>query len=524
MLGKPFLLSRLLLLAPFMLLSACGGGGSGSSQPGRVITGNNTSSDVAWVANEFSPHEDYQGQCTSTDQYLTEKLWLRSYSNDTYLWYDEIPDPNPSSYSSVLDYFDILKTSARTDSGKLKDQFHFSMSSEEWQQLSVSGASVSYGFNFSINQEAGQARTILVTYSEPNSPAMVANVTRGAEILFVDGVSVALANDESSVAVLNDGLFPSSINHQSTFTIRDLGASDTREVTLTAETITSEPVPIVNTIETDNHTVGYLVFNDHIATAEKGLYDAVSTLQESNIDELIVDLRYNGGGYLALASQLAFMVGGEQTVNRTFEQIIFNDKHPNINPVTGQSLSPTPFYQQTFGFNSDYILAGVSLPTLNLSRVFVMTTADTCSASEAFINGLRGIGVEVIQIGSTTCGKPYGFYPADNCDTTYFTVQFKGINDNGFGDYADGFSPNTAPVFDTDIQGCPVDDDLAHVLGDMNEAMLSTALYYLDHQTCPEDMENRTVQALPKNFIQYQHAVKDNRPSSQFLSNKVMKR
>ena len=57
------------------------------------------------------------------------------------------------------------------------------------------------------------------------------------------------------------------------------------------------------------------------------------------------------------------------------------------------------------------------------------------------MNGLRGVGVEVIQIGSTTCGKPYGFYPTDNCGTTYFTIQFKGVNDAGFGDYSDGFSP-----------------------------------------------------------------------------------
>ena len=66
------------------------------------------------------------------------------------------------------------------------------------------------------------------------------------------------------------------------------------------------------------------------------------------------------------------------------------------------------------------------MPALDLERVFVLTTASTCSASEAIINSLRGINVEVIQIGSTTCGKPYGFYPQDNCGTTYFTIQFAG--------------------------------------------------------------------------------------------------
>ena len=58
----------------------------------------------------------------------------------------------------------------------------------------------------------------------------------------------------------------------------------------------------------------------------------------------------------------------------------------------------------------------------------------TCSASESIINGLRGVNVQVIQIGSTTCGKPYGFYPEDNCGTTYFSIQFKGVNAAGFGE------------------------------------------------------------------------------------------
>ena len=71
---------------------------------------------------------------------------------------------------------------------------------------------------------------------------------------------------------------------------------------------------------------------------------------------------------------------------------------------------------------------GEPLPTLDLDRVFVLTGPGTCSASEAIINGLRGIDVEVILIGETTCGKPHGFYPADNCGTTYFTVQFEIVN------------------------------------------------------------------------------------------------
>jgi hypothetical protein len=70
----------------------------------------------------------------------------------------------------------------------------------------------------------------------------------------------------------------------------------------------------------------------------------------------------------------------------------------------------------------------------------VLTTAGTCSASEAVINGLRGIDVEVNLIGGETCGKPYAFVPQPNCGTTYFAIQTQGVNNKGFGDYADGFS------------------------------------------------------------------------------------
>jgi hypothetical protein len=110
----------------------------------------------------------------------------------------------------------------------------------------------------------------------------------------------------------------------------------------------------------------------------------------------------------------------------------------------------------------------------------------TCSASESIVNGLRGVNVQVIQIGSKTCGKPYGFYAKDNCSTTYFSIQFKGINAAGFGDYGDGFYPNNS--FGTGsvaLPGCSVGDDFTRALGDPLEGRLDAALDYRQSQTCP---------------------------------------
>ena len=220
-----------------------------------------------------------------------------------------------------------------------------------------------------------------------------------------------------------------------------------------------------------------MLFNDHIKPAEKLLVDAFETLKESDIVDLVLDLRYNGGGYLAIASQVAYMIAGSSAASgRNFETLQFNDKHPTTNPVTGGNIEPTPFYGTTIGFSLD---EGADLPTLDLPRVYVLTNSDTCSASEAIINGLRGIDIEVIQIGNTTCGKPYGFYGFDNCGTTYFSIQFRGVNNKGYGDYTDGFMPvSAAPQEDHEISGCVIADDFDHLLGDENEARLKAALDY----------------------------------------------
>ena len=232
----------------------------------------------------------------------------------------------------------------------------------------------------------------------------------------------------------------------------------------------------VRTISTSSGLVGYMLFNDHIATAEAELVDAVSSLKAANITDLVLDIRYNGGGYIAIASELAFMIAGNsRTAGLAFERIVFNNKHA--------AFAPIPFLATTEGFS---VSSGQSLPALNLARVFVLTGSGTCSASESIINGLRGAGVQVIQIGSTTCGKPYGFTPQDNCGTTYFSIQFKGVNAAGFGDYTDGFSPaNTAGVAGTLVPGCSVADDFTHGLGDAAEARLAAALGYRASTSCP---------------------------------------
>lgn len=439
------------------------------------------------VPSEILPAERYQDRCeaprTGKDpdgrsfldkdgSLLQEQLWLRSWTDDTYLWYREVPGADPRRFDTAVDYFDVLKTFIVTDSGKEKDEFHFTYTTEEWIALSQSGVEASYGLQWALLQSS-PPRKIVVAYVQPGSPAEAAGITRGTQGIAVDGVDIENGTDLDK---LNAGLFPSTPDVEHELVVLDRGATEPRTLTLKSTTLASTPVSS-KLLAAPNDKVGYLLFNDHIQPAERGLVDAIANLKAAGITDLVLDLRYNGGGYLAIAAELGYMIAGPSTAGKTFEKLQFNDKHPDRNPVTGGSLAPEVFLNQAQGFS---VPPGTALPFLDLpvKRVFVLTGPGTCSASEALMNSLAGVDVQVIQIGATTCGKPYGFYPTDNCGTTYFSIQFQGLNAKGFGDFADGFTP-TPPT------GCVVSDDFTHELGDPAEGRLAAALTYMTTSACP---------------------------------------
>jgi hypothetical protein len=249
--------------------------------------------------------------------------------------------------------------------------------------------------------------------------------------------------------------------------------------------LASKPVNRMSVINTASGDVGYALINTFSPfLSELDIAEAMAAFSAQGVDDLVLDLRYNGGGLLAVSSQLSYMVAGAARTNgRTFEHLEFNAAAGNLNPVTGQVNAPTPFFSTGLGFT---LGNGEPLSTLNLPRVYVLATGATCSASESVINSLRGIGVEVVLIGGRTCGKPYGFYPTDNCGETYYSIQFRGVNDVGFGDYADGFVPNNSSApFGVRTPGCAMPDDFTHELGDENEAMLAAALQYRATGSCP---------------------------------------
>ena len=501
-----------------LIVSGCGGSSSSEEEPPPTGGGEPTYTPGSYAdASTFAarcenprtftdidgnPYPDQQGSI------LFENHFLRSWSNDTYLWYSELPDLDPGNYDDPLDYFDLLKTEELTTSGNPKDRFHFTYDTTDYEQLTQAGISVSYGIDWELTSSS-VPRELYIRYIEPNSPAdaPALNLTRGVQVLEIDSVSVRDGNTQSDVDTLNAGLFPSDNGETHTFVVQNIGSTETREITLTATEVEADPVPIVDVYNTASGNVGYVHFNDHNFVSEDELFDAMTLLRNQNVQDLVLDLRYNGGGFLYIASQVAYMIAGQsRTTGRTFDQLRFNDKYPNTNPVTGQALSPTPFYTTTSQYSEKYG-SGRSLPQLNLNRVFILSTDGTCSASEAIINGLRGIDIEVILIGSTTCGKPYGFYATDNCGTTYFTIQFDGVNDKGQGGYSDGFTPINAPVAAGELQnGCYVPDDLSFQLGDINDPLVDAALDYRVTGSCPTitkstQLRSPAIQVLQENGL-----------------------
>ncbi len=482
-----------------MVLAACGGGGGSAGTP---VVGTNGSSSGSTGGSSggtsggstggnasIQPSSTYAQQCAPGNPEATatlrggsltaEKNWIRAYFDEAYLWREDVPslDASAAAYSggdvavALNNYFSDLKSQQATASGKRKDQFSFMLSTREWNALSQGGVELGYGIDWRMASPT-PPRGLRVQFVEPGSAADRAGVRRGDTLVSVDGAA-ADVGDAAGVDRLNAGLFPETAGSTHRFVLSSTGGA-TRSVSLTAGDVIKTPVPTSQVLTgSDGAKVGYMVFNDHILPAEAQLITAMQGFRASNVTDLIVDLRYNGGGYLFIASELAYMIAGSgPTSGKTFEQLRYNSRRT---AETNSEDARTPFY----GTSS----TKQPLPALNLKRVFVLAQSGTCSASESLINSLRGVDIEVILIGGTTCGKPYGFTAKDNCGYSYFPIEFVGTNNKGFGDYADGFVPAGAGA--TGIKGCAVADDLEHALGDSGEGMLAAAMQYRASGICP---------------------------------------
>ncbi len=325
------------------LLASCGGGGDGNA--GSSSSGLPPSSSLAEQC--AVPRA---GSSDTLGSLATEKAYLRSWIDETYLWYQDVralpaATLDPSGYATAIDYFDALKTPLNDAAGQPKDKFHFTYDTTAWQKLSQQGVQYGYGFEVAL-LAASPPRSAIVAYLDAASgtPANTNAIARGATIVTVDGVDFANGSD---VDALNAGLFPTAAGTH-TLVIRDEGASSNRTVTMTAQPITENPVQNVMTLPVPFQKVGYLLFNDHIATAESALVAAFTQLRNAGVTDLVLDIRYNGGGFLDIASEVAYMVAGPNlTTSATptpfFEREMYNDRNPfNLSVSQADDAVPRP--------------------------------------------------------------------------------------------------------------------------------------------------------------------------------------
>lgn len=399
-------------IAACLVLLACGGGGgSTGTQP---------------------------ASCSTADQ----RGWLRAWLQDRYFWNADLRAPDEGAATMDAYFRSMLPNPP--------DRYSFSQTSASFDQFYNEGTRTGYGYTLGW-ADAAQTK-LKVLYVEPASPVAAAGLRRGETIVSIDGYTAAQVAAGGLPAVTTAGV-------TRTFTVRDAAEAE-RTFQAVSANFALSPVLATNTfaVSTPGGTVtaGYVMFQEFINAGAAPLKAAFDGFRAAGVTELIVDLRYNGGGSLTVARNLGSLVGGAGLDGSTFAQLRFNAQHAAEN--------------FTYAFSS---AAAPTVPLAGLTRVFVLTSPSTASASEVFINSLKPF-MTVVQVGGTTFGKPYGFQPREACGTTWSAVNFDTVNAAGVGGFSSGLAP-----------GCSVADDLDRQLGDAAEGRTAAALAYIQAGSCP---------------------------------------
>lgn len=380
-----------------------------------------------------------------------QKDWLGGYMNAWYFWYALSPRPNPSGFADVLDFYAAsLYTGTSIDFPA--DRYSRSESTESFNRFFGDGATMGYGV--AVNGlEAQVGQPLLVRYVEPASDAAVKGVVRGDELLS--------ANGRTAQEMINAGDFAplTAANAGDRLTLQLRRGGATRTVIVEAKVFNLTPVSGAEVLASpDGRLLGYLLVKDMVSQASAGLDSAFALFRSAGVQDLVVDLRYNGGGLVSVGKTLASYIAGARGFNgasaRTYAALLYNDKRAASN-------------NESFRFENRSNALGVA-------RVYVLTGPRTASASEQVINGLRGVDVQVITVGDTTFGKPVGSLPAGYCGITYSAVNFESVNAKNEGRYFDGFAAS-----------CPVAEDFTRATGASDDPLLVTAAYHVDNGACP---------------------------------------
>ncbi|MGY4536298.1 carboxyl-terminal processing protease [Mucilaginibacter sp. UYNi724] len=323
---------------------------------------------------------------------------------------------------------------------------------------------------------------IRVKYVYPGSPADVAGLKRGYQITAINGrVGDALKYDGGT----NVNFLINAYSNSSNITLT-LKKPDQTTVNVTMSTATYTVNPVLTSTVVDaggGKKIGYIVFNSFTSdeNARPKLNAAFATFASAGVTDLVVDLRYNGGGYVSTAEYLSNLIAPATKTSGTMFSYYFNQTMVDHKAtlLANQKRKDTDGSIYSY-FDFSYTVADNTVPfsksgvptSLNLSHVFFIVTGSTASASELAINNLLPItDLKVNLIGTTSYGKPVGFFDIDINKYEMYIPQFETKNSAGKGGYYAGMTPGSA-----DYPGKLAPDDVTKDFGDPTEKLFALAI------------------------------------------------
>ena len=406
---------------------------------------------------------------------LEIKRFIWRAMNNIYLYKADVPELADDYFANQDELDDYLKTFSSPEDlfydglvAEDKDEFSFLTSDYIALEKSLDGIRVSNGMQFGLIRYTATSSEVLgfVRYVLPNTSAEEKGIERGDLFNTVDGEQLTVDNF-------------SRLLEPNTYTIGlakiegDVITSTGETVTLTKEEYTNNPVFVATTLDTEAGKVGYLMYNGFTNTFDDVLNETFGMFKSAGVTDLVLDLRYNGGGSVETAVDLGSMITG-QFNGEIFYTEQWNDDYQTYFEENNPEALVNRFNQK--------ISTGAQINSLGLNRLFVITTLRTASASELLINGLEPY-IEVIQIGERTTGKfqasvtmydsnDFGRKGANpNHSYAVQPLIYKTLNSNGKSDYYEGLQPDVELSENVRNLG---------ILGDINEPLLRAALNVIE--------------------------------------------
>jgi carboxyl-terminal processing protease len=400
----------------------------------------------------------------TAEELLMDSVYL--YSKEVYFWNDLIPaysQFNPRQYKGANELSSAQNVMGAIRNLQPKDRYSFVTTIEESDGIQT-GEDKDYGFFVkaaSIDVAAPVDSVYwFVNYVYDQSTAGTAGVKRGWIVNKIGGTQ--LGYDQSSANILNNTFFGTATSAGFEFIKPD---KSTATVSLNKSSFTANSVLYKGVINSGSKKVGYLVFNQFFGQPSRiELADAFTLFQSQGINELVVDLRYNPGGSTETQDTLANLIAPLAANNQKMYTYQFNQQLQQGNfPL----LKKKPGFQNVSFAENINLVNYEKAGTLNLSRVFIIVSGSSASASELLINNLKPY-MDVKLIGDTTYGKPVGFFPIEISKYAIYPVSFRTINSAGNADYYSGFAPDKL-----------VSDGVNKNWGDITEPSLASALNYI---------------------------------------------